>query len=128
MLPHSEQNRLLLLARFATRKSGITLAESDRVLRDLFDVAVRVRTLFDATSAVMAVATLLLCMTVVALTVRLRRSEVTTMSRIGLSSVRIGLLFGFELLFVILVAAGIAALLVTASDAAGPWIFERLVQ
>lgn len=126
-VPQSEKDRLLLIANYARNDSGPALAESDRVLQDLLDVAVRVRRLFEAMTAVMGLATFVLCITVVALTIRLRSSELSTMYRLGLPRSRIVLLFTFELLFVGIAALAVSLGIVAAASLAGPTLFRAIV-
>lgn len=127
VVPHNEKDGLLLIAHYARQRSGPALAESDHVLRDLLDVAVRVRRLFEATTAVMGVATFTLCVTVIALTVRLRSSELVTMYRLGIPRSRIALLFAIELALVVLAALGIAWGIVVAAKLVGPTLFRIII-
>jgi putative ABC transport system permease protein len=122
--PHDERARLLLVGRYLDGKAGVQLAEADRTVRDLLQVAFRLRRLFDANAAVTAAATLLLCGAVVALTVRLRRSETSTMSRIGLSRGRIALLYAVEFGLVALMAALVAVAIAMSASAAAPALFR----
>lgn len=125
--PRDEKARLLLVGRYLDGKQGVQLAEADRVVRELLDVALRLRRLFDASAAATALTALLLSGTVVALTLRLRRAEIRTMSRIGLSRGRIALLLGTEFGLIALTAILIAAGVTFAASAAAPTLFRWLV-
>lgn len=126
-VPPDKESRLLLVGRYAGRKEGTSLAESDIVLRDLLGVAIRLRRLFDVNAAVAGVATLLLSGAVLSLTVRLRQAEMQTMSRLGLSRLRIAALFGVEFVLIALAAAAIALALTFAATFAAPALFRWLV-
>ncbi|MBA3312409.1 MAG: hypothetical protein M3552_07350 [Planctomycetota bacterium] len=126
-IPHSRDDRLLLISRYLRTDEGTAVAESDRVLRDLLSVAVRVRRLFDANAVVTTCAMILLCATVVTLSVRLRWPEVQTMHRLGLSRTRIASLFAIEVLIVGLGAFALGLTIVLASHAAAPVIFKWFV-
>jgi len=126
-VPKSEKDRLLLIAHYARTREGLAFAETDQVLQDLIDVAVRVRDVFEATTLIMAIATFALCVTIVALTVRLRSAELATMHRLGLPRVRIVLLFALELAFVTVAALAIALMIVLSARLAGPAVFQAIV-
>jgi putative ABC transport system permease protein len=126
-VPHNDKDRLLLVAHYARNSTGPALAESDRVLQDLLEVALRVRRLFETMTAVMALATFVLCVMIVALTIRLRSSELTTMYRLGLPRSRITLLFTIELLLVGVGALAISCGIVAAAKLAGPTLFRAIV-
>lgn len=125
--PNDDQSRLLLVGRYLHRDDNVQIAEADRVLRDLLAVALRLGRLFDVNAAVTALATLLLCGAVVALTVRLRWSEVATMNRLGLSRGRIVALFAVEFGIVAIGAAMLAAAIALAASQAAPALFRWLV-
>jgi putative ABC transport system permease protein len=124
--PRDDRARLLLVAHYLHDQTA-QLAEADRVVRELLDAAVRLRRLFDVNAAVTAVATLLLCGAVVALTTRLRWSEVRTMSRIGLSRSRIAALFGTEFALVAVAAVLVATAITLGASAVAPALFRWLV-
>jgi putative ABC transport system permease protein len=125
--PRDEKARLLLVGRYLDGQKGVQLAEADRVVRELLDVALRLRRLFDANAAATALTALLLSGTVIALTLRLRQMEIRTMSRLGLSRARIALLLGAEFGLIALTAILIAAGVTFAASAAAPALFRWLV-
>ncbi|MGC1274915.1 MAG: ABC transporter permease [Planctomycetaceae bacterium] len=125
--PHDEKERLRLIGRYLDGTGDVQLAEADRVLRNIFDVALRLRRLFDVNALVTAIATLLLCGAVVALTIRLRQAEVRTMNRLGLSRSRIAALFAVEFGYVGIGAAVLATVITLAASAAAPALFRWLV-
>ncbi len=127
-VPKDNEARLLLFARYAVRDDGPALVESDRVLQDILGTAVRVRRLFDANAAVTATATILLSVAVVALTLRLRGSEVHTMHRLGLSRSRIAALFGTEFGVIAAGAALLAVAIAVAARSAAPALLEWFVR
>ncbi|HEX6985919.1 MAG TPA: ABC transporter permease [Planctomycetaceae bacterium] len=125
--PRDAKARLLLVGRYLDGRGDVQLAEADRVLREILGMALRLRRLFDVNAAVTVAATLLLCGAVVALTVRLRWSEVRTMDRLGLSRGRIVVLFAVEFGVVALAAAVLAGGITAGAGAAAPALFRWLV-
>lgn len=125
--PHDEKDRLRLIGRYLDTNGDVQLAEADRVLRNILDAALRLRRLFDVNALVTAIATLLLCGAVVALTIRLRQAEVRTMNRLGLARSRIAALFAVEFIYVGIGAAILAAAISYAASAASPGLFRWLV-
>jgi putative ABC transport system permease protein len=126
-IPRSEKDRLLLIAHYTRKDSGPSLVESQRVLQDLLDVAVRVRTLIEAVTAVMALATCVLCVAIIALTMRLRSPELAAMYRLGIPRSRILLLYTLEFLFVGIAALAIGSGIVMAATILGPSLFRAIV-
>jgi putative ABC transport system permease protein len=127
VIPHSERDRVLMVARAAANRSGPALVETDRVIRDLLDVTMRVQRLFEASALVTATATMLLCAAVVALTLRLRWTEVRTMARLGIARHRIAMLLGIEFFLIGLASFAMAAMIVVAFRAAAPMMFRLLI-
>lgn len=125
--PRDEKARLLLVGHYLDGKQGVQLAEADRVVRELLDIALRLRRLFDANAAATALTALLLSGTVIALTLRLRQAETRTMTRLGLSRARIALLLGAEFGLIGVVAILVAAGVTFAASAAAPMLFRWLV-
>lgn len=125
--PRDEKARLLLAARYLGREGGVQLAEADRVVSELLEVALRLRRLFDANAAATAVTAAMLCASVVALTLRLRRGEIRTMGRLGLSRGRIAALVGLEFGLIALAAVLIAAGVAWAASLWAPALFRWLV-
>lgn len=124
--PSSERSRLLLVGRYFDQES-VQLVEADRVLKDLFAVALRLQRLFEANAALTGMATLLLSGAVIALVIRLRWSEVTAMSRIGFPRTRIALLFGAEFAAILILAFVIALLIALMANQLAPTLLRWLI-
>jgi len=124
--PRDEKARLLLVGRYLNAER-VQLAEGDRVVARLLDVALRLKRLFDAHAAATLATSLLLCGTVIALTVRLRGSEIRTMGRLGISRPRIVALIAVEFGMIAAGAAVVAAGVAYGAAAAAPALFRWLV-
>lgn len=125
--PHSEQDRLWLVGHFIDNPNGIQLAEADRVMNALLERALRIKSVLESVVFISLISTIALAIALIWLTVRLRRGEFRTMSRIGLSRPRIALIAGTELSLLIAAALTLALLMAFVLQWWGTQIFSRLI-
>ncbi len=85
-----------------------------------------VRSYMIAIIAVVALVTLLTMALVIVLSVRLRQSEIATMSKIGCSRFTITSILGGQVLIILAMSAATAAVLTLVTDAFGPELVRLL--
>jgi len=108
LVPHSAKASTLLSSRI--NNGGQWQVVSPRaVIDDLMGFVFRIKTLFDAVAGLLIGTTALLVGLVLALSMRLRADEMTTLQRIGCSKSMVARLHALELGCVVLLGAGFAA-------------------
>ncbi len=106
VVPHDPKSATILRGRYEDPKAAVQLLAPKRVLSETLDLVFRVKRFFDAQALLVGVATALLLMLVVLLSLRLRRGERETMFKIGCARWMILGMQTAEIFFVL--AAGIA--------------------
>jgi putative ABC transport system permease protein len=101
VLPHDQRSETLLKARYSMSETSQLLVPTE-VVEDLLGIVLHVRRFLDANFLLVAVATTLLVVLVVWLSLRLRRRERETMHRIGCSRWMVVKLQAGELLLILL--------------------------
>lgn len=108
-LPHDEKSKTLLIGRYQAADESSQVVEPSAVMDELLATILRVRTFILAGSLLLGIATTLSVALVFALSLRLRRRELSTMKRIGGSRFRLISIVSWEILLVIATSSGIAA-------------------
>lgn len=110
--PTDEKAKALLRARYDDRAArAVHLVEPLEVVARVLARALRVRDLLLLASGLVGLASAALLALVLSLSWSLRRGELETLARLGISRARVNLLLATELLLTLLPAAGLAALL-----------------
>lgn len=125
--PNTEQDRLWLVGHYIDNPDGVQLAEADRTMNALLERALRIKSVLESVVLISLVSTVALAVALIWLTVRLRRGEFRTMSRIGISRPRIALVAGTELSLLIAAALTLALFLAFVLQWWGTRIFGRLL-
>jgi putative ABC transport system permease protein len=106
IVPHDAKSATILRGRYEDPKATVQLLVPKQVISETLDLVFRVKRFFDAQALLVGVATALLLLLVVLLSLRLRRGEMETMFKIGCAQMTLFWLQATEILIV--VAAGIA--------------------
>ncbi len=126
VVPRDVKAGVLLEGRYQNPNSSVRVALPSVVIDDLLNTVLTVRQYVLAAITFVGVATLATVALVFSLSIQLRRSEITTMMRIGAAPMRIGVILGTEILLVLAASvfvAGIAMVVVNAwGDALFGWI------
>ena len=108
-VPYDEKSKTLLMGRYQATGAAAQIVQPPAVMERLLATILRVRTFIIAGSLLLGVATTLAVALVFALSLRLRRQELSTMTRIGASRFRLIAIVGWEILMVIGLSGGMAA-------------------
>ena len=107
-VPRDDKSSAILRGRYQDPKALMQLLVPRTVVSETLDLVFRVKRLFDAQASLVGVATALLLSLVVLLSLRLRRSEMETMFKIGCARLTIFWLVATEILIVVAVGIAIA--------------------
>ncbi|GAB5444506.1 MAG: hypothetical protein Fues2KO_48550 [Fuerstiella sp.] len=108
--PPTRKDQTLLLGRYASvRTETAQCVKPTEVVDDLMTIVFRVEQLVWVSSLVSTVVTGLLLVLVIALSVRLRQSEMMTMFKLGCSRGTVAVVLGMEVALMVAVGAAIAA-------------------
>lgn len=118
-IPHDDRSRTLLLGRYLAADDQARILEPREVMEDLIATVVRVRSYVMAVTALLGAATLATVSFLFLLSLRLRRREIATMHRIGCSRGMVVSLIAAEAVIVLVLAAGLATILVLGTMYAG---------
>jgi putative ABC transport system permease protein len=110
LVPHDHKSATLLTSRINNGGQWQVVAPQS-VISDLMGFVFRIKTLFDSVAALLVGTTALLVGLVLALSIRMRADEMTTLMRIGCSAKTVAKLHGFEVGFVVLLGGAMAATL-----------------
>jgi len=104
-VPKDTKSETLLEARYQNNDRGVQFVRPVESIKELMSVLLRVRQFFMVNTILIAVATLLLTMLVLLLSLKLRQGERETMFKLGCRSGTIAALQTMEILAVVIVAA-----------------------
>ena len=110
-VPRDEKSRVLLLGRYTAPDEPVQILEPSTVMDDLLATVFTIRRYVVAAIAMVGVATLLVASLVFWLSVRLRRREIETLHKLGAARSHVATMLAAEVVVVLLVSAGLAALL-----------------
>lgn len=123
VVPSDEKAAAILRGRYFEPTEAVQIVRPLAVVEELLGLVAQVKKFFDAQSALVAGATILLLGLVFLLEIRLRKREIETMFRIGCSRGLLLRLFALEWAILVSIAAGIVSILIAATTAyAPPWI------
>jgi putative ABC transport system permease protein len=117
----------LLIGIYQEERDDIQIVRSQRVITELLDTVFTVRNYIIIGIAAIAVATAIIALLVFLLSLRLRQGERFTLARIGASQTQIFLLMATEIITVLLVSAGLSALLIIATQQFGMQLLQQLL-
>ncbi len=109
VFPDDQRDHDLLLGDYALHETQHAVRPVS-VVREILGIVLRVREALDATFLAVALSTLAFFGLVLSLSLRLRRSELTLMRRIGCSRGTIATMVGAEVLLVVAAASFVAGL------------------
>ena len=110
-VPRSEKERVILMGRYQEADDPAQIVQPLAVMNDLLGTVFTVRSFVVAGMGLVGLATLLTAALVFMLSVRLRRREIQTMVKIGGSRARVTALLLSEVIVVLGVSVGLAAVL-----------------
>jgi putative ABC transport system permease protein len=126
-VPHDAKGKALLMGRYLGRDEVCQIVEPAAVMDDLIATVVKVRRYVVAVVVLVSSSTLVSAALVFLLSLRLRRREMETMSKIGCSRWNVGSLLVGEILIVVALSVALAAGLALVTNAYGPSLIRELI-
>ena len=122
--PRGDKQRTLLLGRYASeRKEKAQCVKPTNVVSDLMNIVFRVEQLVWVSSLLSVTVTSLLVGLVLLLSIRLRKPEIETMSRIGCSRFSVVKIIGTEVFLMFAASIALSATLALVTErVAAPWV------
>lgn len=127
VVPGSTKNETLLLGQYLSSDNTAQITQPQKVIDSLLAKVVMVHSYMIALIAVVTLVTLLTIALVIALSIRLRREEVTTISKMGCSRGAIASMLASQLLIILTVSAVVATALTLLTDAYGRLLVRMLI-
>ncbi len=125
VLPHDQKSGTLIKARYSLSETHRMLVPTE-VVGELLGLVFRVKQFFDASFALITVSTILFLVLVVLLSQRIRKREMETMFKIGCSRLTVFWLQAVELVIVVALGLGTAAVLSVVIVLAAPHLVRWL--
>jgi putative ABC transport system permease protein len=123
VLPHDQKSGTLIKARYGLSETHRMLVPTE-VVGELLGLVFRVKQFFDANFALITVSTILFLLLVVLLSQRIRQREMETMFKIGCSRSTVFWLQAVELVIVVAMGVGTAAVLSVVVVLAAPHLLR----
>jgi putative ABC transport system permease protein len=123
-VPVDEKSGVLLEGRYQGTDSGVRIVRPAGIMDELLATIFTVRQYVLAAVALVAAATIATIALVFLLSIRLRRAEILTMTRIGAAPGRVAAILGAEIMLVLLASSVLAALLTWLVTAWGDELFR----
>jgi len=126
-VPHDAKGKALLMGRYLGRDEVCQIVEPVTVMDDLIATVAKVRSYVVAVVVLVSSSTLVSAALVFLLSLRLRRREMETMSKIGCSRWNVSSLLACEILIVIALSVGLAAGLALVTNVYGPSLIREFI-
>jgi len=127
VFPPDEKSSTLLRGRFEAADEPLSVIVPTDVIEEMLALVLRIKTFFDATTALLVLTTLLFLLLVVLLSLKLRSRERRTMDYMGCSKGTITALFALELLIVFALSVVLALILSLSTAPIITAILERAI-
>jgi len=118
-VPRDEKSRVLLMGRYAGTDRPVQILRPESVMDELLETVVTIQQYVVTAIALAGTAAVATMALVFWLSIRLRRQEIDTMTKIGASSGRLASVLVAEVAFVLVLGVALAALLTAATSAFG---------
>ncbi len=127
VVPASQKAETLLMGQYLSPEDTAQIARPRDVINSLMEKILMVRSYIIAIIAVVSLVTLFTMSLVIVLSIRLRRSEIATMSKIGCSRLAIASILGSQILIILAMSAVSATVLTLITDAYGRELARLLI-
>lgn len=126
-VPHDKKSQSLLLGRYLEEKNDVQIVRSKKVINELLVTLFTARDYLVVGIAVVGIATGIVAILVFFLSLRLRKGERFTLTRIGASRPQVGLLMAIEIITVLLISTLISALLLITTEKYGMVFLQEFI-
>lgn len=127
VIPVDEKSETILLGQYFSSDEMTQIVRPREVMDGLLERVVMIRSYMIAIIAVVSLVTLLLMALVIAISVRLRRDEIVTMSKMGCSRFTIASVLGSQISIIIAASLAVAILLTFATNQFGPELVRLVI-
>jgi len=124
---HDEKSAALLLGHYQEERDHLQIVRSQKTISELLDTVFTVRDYIVVGIALVAIATAIVAVLVFYLSLRLRKGERHTLSRIGASQLQVQALMATEIITVLLLSALLSGLLVVITRQYGMMLIQQLL-
>lgn len=125
--PESVKAETILLGQYFSSDETVQIVRPREVMDGLLERVIMIRSYMIAIISVVSCVTLLLMALVAALSVRLRRTEITTMTKMGCSRFTVASVLGSQIAIIVAVSISIASLLTLATSSFGPDLVRYVI-
>jgi putative ABC transport system permease protein len=127
VIPASDKAQTLLLGQYLSPEEIAQIVRPRQVMDVLLHSVVMIRSYMIAIVAVVSLATLLSLSLVIVLSIRLRRAEIVTMSKMGCSRFTIASVLGSQIIVIVFASSALATILALLTDVYGPELVRLLI-
>lgn len=125
--PHDRKSNTLLLGQYLSPEETVQIVRPEKIMATLLARVVMIRSYLLAGIGLVAFVTFVMISLIIVLTIRLRRSEIVTMSKIGCARHTLAAILGSQIALVLLVVGSLALALVLITHVWGENIIRALV-
>lgn len=119
VIPESEKAETILLGQYISADETAQIVRPREVMEGLLERVIMIRSYMIAIIALVSLVTLLLMTLVIVLSIRLRRAEILTMTKMGCSRFTIASILGSQIAIILVASIAVAVLLTLATNAIG---------
>ncbi|MGI9472362.1 MAG: ABC transporter permease [Rubripirellula sp.] len=127
LFPEDQKAETLLLGQYFSPEETVQIARPREVMESLLDRVVMIRSYLLAAIGLVSLVTVVMMMLVIVLSIRLRRSEIVTMSKMGCARHTIVSILGCQVLILLFVGGSLACLLTLITNQYGTELVRFLV-
>jgi putative ABC transport system permease protein len=127
VIPENQKAETLLMGQYLSPEDTAQIARPRDVMDALLDKVLMVRSYIIAIVAVVSLATLLTMSLVIVLSIRLRRGEIATMTKLGCSRLTIASILASQIFILLALSAAGATVLTLITDAYGPELVRLIM-
>ncbi len=126
-IPGSDKAETILLGQYFSSEETVQIVQPSEVMDGLLEKIVMIRSYMIAVIALISLVTLLTITLVFVLSIRLRRAEMMTMSKMGCSRYKIASILGSQITIILAVSAIIASILAVATNVYSPLLVRLFI-
>lgn len=127
VIPESDKAETILLGQYFSPDETVQIVRPNQVMDSLLARVVMIRSYLLAAIALVSLVTLLMITLVIALSIRLRRAEIVTMSKMGCARHKIASILGSQVVIIFAASLVLAAMLTRVTNQYGPELVRLFV-
>ena len=127
VFPNSEKAQTILLGQYFSPDETVQIVQPSEVMESVLQRILMVRSYVIAAIALVSLVTLLTMILVVVLSIRLRRAELLTMTKMGCSKNNIAWMLSMQVVLILVASLAVSGLLLAATSMYGEELLRFLV-